>query len=149
MKKRQFHNALRILLNIDRWDVEWMGDREWQEFIANPHRFFIASDDPTADKLWAIIIERNATSAPAAEDASATLQAEFRKCLGEISFTRAGYDVREMPPAQKSKESAKASDFMMRARQIWAENPDKRASCRGVFQDVNPLVEMREIERAP
>ena len=53
MNQRQFHNALRILLNIDRWDVKWMDDREWQEFIANPHRFFIACDDPTADALWA------------------------------------------------------------------------------------------------
>ena len=87
--------------------------------------------------------------ADTAADASANMQAEFRKCLTEISFTRAGYDVREMPPTQKSKEAARASDFMTRARQIWADNPDKRASLRGVFQDVAPLVEMREIERTP
>ena len=51
MNKRQFHNALRILLNIDHWDVEWMPRLEWQVFIANPHKFFIACDDPTADRL--------------------------------------------------------------------------------------------------
>ena len=89
------------------------------------------------------------SAANAEEGASATLQAEFRKCLTEISFTRAGYDVRQMAPAQKSKEAARASDCMMRARQIWADNPDKRAGLRGVFQDVEPLIEMREIERAP
>ena len=87
--------------------------------------------------------------AETAADGTATLQSEFRKCLTEISFTRAGYDVREMPPAQKSGEAARASDCMTRARQIWAENPDKHASLRGVFKDVNPLVEMREIERVP
>ena len=87
--------------------------------------------------------------ADAAEDASATLQAEFRSCLLSISHARAGWDVREMPPAQKSSEAATASDAMMRARQIWADNPDKRASLRGVFQDVEPLVEMREIEHTP
>ena len=82
-------------------------------------------------------------------DTRATLQAEFRKCLCEISFTRAGYDVRQMPPAQKSSEAATSSDYMTQARQLWAENPDKHASLRGVFKDVNPLVEMREIERVP
>ena len=90
---------------------------------------------------------RATEQAATAEDASATLQAEFRKCLTEISFARAGYDVREMPPAQKSKEAARASDCMTRARQIWAENPDKHASLRGIFEDVNPLLEMREIEK--
>ena len=87
--------------------------------------------------------------ADTAADDSANMQAEFRKCLTEISYTRAGYDVREMPPAQKSNEAARACDCMTRARQIWADNPDKRASLRGVFQDVGPLVELREIERAP
>ncbi len=59
MNKRDFHNALRILLNIDRWDVEWMTDSQWIEFLDNPHRFFIMRDDPTTDRLWAIIEERN------------------------------------------------------------------------------------------
>ncbi len=79
--------------------------------------------------------------------AVATLQEDFRKCLCEISFTRAGWDVRQMPSAQKSKEAASGDDYMTRARQIWADNPDKRASLRGVFEDVNPLMTMREIER--
>ena len=77
------------------------------------------------------------------------MRAEFRKCLCEISFTRAGYDVREMPPAQKSDEAARASDCMTRARQIWAENADEHDELRSVFQETQPLVEMREIERAP
>ena len=82
-------------------------------------------------------------------DTRATLQAEFRKCLCEISFTRAGYDVRQMPPAQKSSEAARASGFMARARQIWAENENQHDELRAVFGEAQPLVEMREIERSP
>ena len=74
------------------------------------------------------------------------LQSEFRKCLCEISFTRAGWDY-ELPPAQKSKEAAMASDCMTRARQIWSENPDKRDDLRSVFTDLQPLAEIREIEK--
>ena len=87
--------------------------------------------------------------ADTAADDTDTMQAEFRKCLCELSFTRAGYDVREMPPAQKSDEAARASDCMTRARQIWAENADEHDELRAVFQETQPLVEMREIERAP
>ncbi len=89
--------------------------------------------------------ERIATAA----DISAKMRAEFRKCLCEISFTRAGYDVREMQPAQKASEAASASDSMTRVRQIWADNPDQHDDLRAVFASLNPLVEMREIERAP
>ena len=84
-----------------------------------------------------------------AEDDAETIQVEFRKCLFEISFTRAGYDVREMPPAQKSSEAATSSDYMTQARQIWTENADKHDLLRAVFKETNPLVERREIERAP
>ncbi len=87
--------------------------------------------------------------AATAADASANMQAEFRKCLCEISFTRAGYDVREMPPAQKQSEADMAGANMTRARQIWSENPDQHDDLRTVFSDTQPLVEMREIERAP
>ena len=76
------------------------------------------------------------------------LQSEFRKCLCEISFQRAGWDY-ELPPAQKSKEAATSSDYMTRARQIWAENADKHDELRAVFRETQPLVQMREIERAP
>ncbi len=65
MTQQEFHNALRILMVIDRWDVKWMDDMEWQEFIANPHRFFIRADDPTADALWAVIEKRNRLGANA------------------------------------------------------------------------------------
>ena len=80
MNKRQFHNALRILLNIDRWDVEWMTKAQWAEFIDNPHRFFIRTDDPTADRLWAMIEERNR---PRAHERAESDRAERQGPLNE------------------------------------------------------------------
>ncbi len=77
---------------------------------------------------------------------TAKIQAEFRKCLCDISFTRAGYDVREMPPAQKAREAASGADAMTRLREIWAENPDLQDDLRMVFMLTGPLMEMREIE---
>lgn len=77
------------------------------------------------------------------------VQVEFRKCLSDISFTRAGYDVRKMPPAQKSSEAAAGADAMTRARQIWSENPDKHDELRAVFKELGPLATVDEIERAP
>lgn len=84
-----------------------------------------------------------------AADTNAKLRADFTACLVEISFTRAGYDVREMSPTQKHSEAARASGCMMRARQIWADNPDQHDDLRNLFCEMQPLIEMREIERAP
>ncbi len=75
------------------------------------------------------------------------LQAEFRKCLCDISFARAGWDY-ELHPAQKASEATLSSNSMTRARQIWAENPDKHGDLRAVFKDLQPLATMDEIERA-
>ena len=64
MDIREFHNALRILLNIDRDELEAVGvidhadHNAWGTFTRDPFRFFIRSDDATADKLWAIIEAR-------------------------------------------------------------------------------------------
>ncbi len=78
----------------------------------------------------------------------ADIHAEFRKCLVDISFARAGWDY-ELRPAQKASEASMSADRMTRARQIWAENENQRDELRAVFRDAQPLVEMREIERAP
>ncbi len=79
----------------------------------------------------------------------AKIEAEFRQCLCDISFTHAGYDVREMPPAQKASEAATSSIAMSLARAIWVANPDMHDELRAVFQELQPLVEMREIEDTP
>ena len=73
---------------------------------------------------------------------------EFIRCLGSVSFTRAGWDVRDMAPVQKQGEAESGAKGMARARQIWKDNPDKQDELRAAFVKFNPLVEMREIERS-
>ncbi|MCH8839469.1 MAG: hypothetical protein IH831_02085 [Planctomycetes bacterium] len=64
MTKKEFHNALRILLNIDKHELVDAGiinrgdDFEWYEFRADPFRWFIKASDPTAEKLWELIQHR-------------------------------------------------------------------------------------------
>lgn len=72
----KFHNALRILMNIDKaqfmetldpQDMEvfsaeqpdWAKE-QWCVFANNPHRYFIQCCDSQAKALWKIIEERNA-----------------------------------------------------------------------------------------
>jgi hypothetical protein len=56
---RRFHNALRVLLNID--SGEFPGpDADWVRFRDSPWRYFISCDDHIARALWEIIHKRNA-----------------------------------------------------------------------------------------
>lgn len=55
---RAFHNALRILMNIETDDLQFLTGEQRLEFFKNPHLFFIKADDPTADSLWALITSR-------------------------------------------------------------------------------------------
>ncbi len=60
----EFHNGLRILLNLDFDDLAKAGVFEvsqidrWQQFQRDPFRFFIRTDEETADALWRLIQER-------------------------------------------------------------------------------------------
>jgi hypothetical protein len=68
MTLREFHNGLRILRGIDRWELEEAGvvgepfnlpdDLRWIAFRDDPYGFFIRADDDTAAKLWSIIERR-------------------------------------------------------------------------------------------
>ena len=84
MTFNEFHNALRILLNIDMDQMEKVGivfgdecdqpgtrnyvyDRKncvmrnelaWEKFRDNPHRWFIQASDQDATRVWKIIQER-------------------------------------------------------------------------------------------
>jgi len=59
-KMLDFHNRLRILLNID--EIEFahvsLDDTRWAKFASNPFRYFITCDDETCRKLWRLIEER-------------------------------------------------------------------------------------------
>lgn len=60
MTRDQFHNAMRILLNVEVDELREIGlstDRV-QQFFANPLVFFIRCDDQTCDALWEIVERR-------------------------------------------------------------------------------------------
>ena len=60
----EFHNGLRILLNIDMDQLEDAGviekgdRRNWHEFRQDPFRWFITAPDAVADRLWALMEKR-------------------------------------------------------------------------------------------
>lgn len=58
----RFHNALRIMLNIDHDKIVGAGiemdDAEWKTFQASPWKWFIRQDATTANKFWQLMIER-------------------------------------------------------------------------------------------
>lgn len=67
----QFHNRLRILLNIEEDDLKRVGagvDPDTnrirfdfvEAFIADPFRTFIRADDATAAAIWSIVEAREA-----------------------------------------------------------------------------------------
>lgn len=64
MTLREFSNALRVLLSIDKHELEAAGvirhadHNAWGTFHRDPYRFFIRADDATAEKLWALIERR-------------------------------------------------------------------------------------------
>jgi len=61
---RSFHNGLRVLLNIDRPELEQAGvlpagdHNAWGEFRRDPFRWLIRADDARAAKLWALVERR-------------------------------------------------------------------------------------------
>ena len=61
MNLPEFHNALRILLNLDCHELESAGilpttdAAAWERYQRDPFRFFIRADDATADRLWELI----------------------------------------------------------------------------------------------
>lgn len=64
MSMDEFHNGLRTLLSLDFSDLvragvfhDWQTDK-WEQFQRDPFRFFIRTDEVTADAIWAIIQAR-------------------------------------------------------------------------------------------
>ena len=75
------------------------------------------------------------------------LAAEFTKCLGTMSHSRAGWDY-ELSREQRAEENRQEREALARARAIWAENPDKHNDLRAAFKAASPLATMSEIENA-
>lgn len=55
MTKHFFHNTLRKLFNIEWSQLDFLTESQKDNFFADPPRFFIATDDETADKIWALL----------------------------------------------------------------------------------------------
>ena len=72
---------------------------------------------------------------------------EFRRCLGTMSHSRAGWDY-SLSREQRTKEDREEKDALARVRAIWVENPDRHHDLREAFKAENPLATMEEIERA-
>lgn len=72
---------------------------------------------------------------------------EFTKCLGDMSYSRAGWDY-QLPPAQKAAEANQERSALERARTIWRDNPGLHDDLRAAFKEYKPLATMAEIERA-
>lgn len=66
MKLQEFHNGLRVLMNIDAADLvnagvltdDEAGIGEWIKFRRNPWEWMIRADDDRAAKLWALMLKR-------------------------------------------------------------------------------------------
>jgi hypothetical protein len=74
--------------------------------------------------------------------------AAFKKALGTMSNSRAGWDY-EMSREQRAKENAEEKEAVASARSIWAENPDMHDDLRAAFKEAQPLATMNEIENLP
>lgn len=71
---------------------------------------------------------------------------EFKRCLGTMSHSRAGWDY-QLPPAQRREEDRQEREALARARAIWSENSDRHDDLRAAFVEASPLATMAEIER--
>lgn len=71
---------------------------------------------------------------------------EFKKCLGTMSHSRAGWDF-ELSPAQRAKENREEQEAKARARAIWQGNPNLHEDLRVAFTEASPLATMAEIEK--
>lgn len=62
MTFNEFHNALRILVNIDMDEFckAVPDEKQWAAFAINPHGWFIRACDAHAKPIWKIVEERNA-----------------------------------------------------------------------------------------
>jgi hypothetical protein len=74
---------------------------------------------------------------------------DFVRCLGTISYYRAGWDYPEMPREEKEREIAEERAALVEARAIWAANPDNHDVLREAFKKARPLASISEFEVQP
>ena len=64
MTRREFHNGLRVLMNIDKWELEVTLGGEvstpmWERFRDNPWQWFIKAPDSQAEAVFKVVEARN------------------------------------------------------------------------------------------
>lgn len=69
---------------------------------------------------------------------------EFKKHLGTMSHSRAGWDY-QLPPQQKALEDRQRKEALSAARKLWSDNPDRQEDLRKAFVEFRPLATMDEI----
>ncbi len=68
MTLREFHNGVRILLNLDRDVLERAGVikhgdyKAWDTFRRDPFHWFIKASDDEAERLWALMQQQREES---------------------------------------------------------------------------------------
>jgi hypothetical protein len=72
--------------------------------------------------------------------------ATFKRALGIISHSRAGWDY-DLSPAERAKEMADEKSSLGIARAIWANNPDQHDALKAAFREASPLATLDEIDR--
>ena len=58
---REFHNLLRLLCNIDHYEVAdaFESGEDWRKLVEHPWKWFIQADDRKAEIIWQRMMERN------------------------------------------------------------------------------------------
>jgi hypothetical protein len=58
---REFHNLLRLLCNIDHYEVAdaFKNREDWRRFVDHPWKWFIQADDRKVEIIWQRMMERN------------------------------------------------------------------------------------------
>ena len=58
-KKEHFHNPMRILINLDYYEVaEVVSEEDWPKFRDNPWQWFILAEDHQSEFIWGKMMER-------------------------------------------------------------------------------------------
>ena len=59
----RFHNALRIMLNLDEHELE-LSRPDWLLYMKDPFRWFVRAPTPEAERIWALIEARQRAAVP-------------------------------------------------------------------------------------
>ncbi len=69
--------AIRALRSIQRSEVPWMCDLDWQDFSADPCGFWDACSESKAFVFWSIICARNTTAAVRTRERAETKRSDM------------------------------------------------------------------------